>query len=115
MLIDFDTPILTIYNQPIHVPDPEGGAEGGVEDKNKSAKINITLRYIVVEALLADTEINRKLSRNDKMDRWELAKRVRNGGEQNVSPEELTLIRNSIDQAYGPAIVGPCVEALGGR
>lgn len=63
-----------------------------------------TVRGFVVNALaLASGE---QMSGEEKMHRYELAMRLRKGGIQEISSEEVALIKKVVGTLYAPLIVG---------
>lgn len=105
--VDFEKPLLTIHGkQMTHVV--------GEDEHGRPKAEPVVLKFPVIEALLADGEINKNLTRNAKMERWVLAKKIRDGGVQELSVEELALARDAVAQNYGTAVVGACLDALNG-
>lgn len=81
---------------------------------NKSASADdgpATLAFVSCEALLAPEQSQ---SSEDKVRQFALAIRIVNGGEQEVTPEEATLIKACVGRVYPPLIVGRAYELLNG-
>lgn len=80
----------------------------------KTNKGDMLLAHVCVEALLVVDQNDGKTGGEEKLRRYELAKKVSAGGEINIKPEEATLLKDRIGKTYGPAVVGPAFEALNG-
>lgn len=65
-----------------------------------------------VTVLLAQFQDEQSLRGEDKFSRYKLAERIGQGGVQDVSAEEIALLKSLIGKAYPPGIVGPAYEAL---
>lgn len=72
----------------------------------------VLLSAPVVNALLAQFPDEQGLSGEEKFKRYKLAERVTKGGVQEVSAEDIALIKRLVGKAYAPAFVGPTYEAL---
>ncbi|HQR20126.1 MAG TPA: hypothetical protein PKV98_04630 [Burkholderiaceae bacterium] len=98
MKVNFSEVINNLQGSPIQVPDGE---------KTKDC----TLAYVAAEALLAfDPQV--KESGETKAKSYALAVRLVKGGEQEVSAEDIVLLKNKIGDTFAPAVVGPCFELL---
>jgi hypothetical protein len=71
-----------------------------------------TLGAVTVGALLANFQDEASLPGDEKLRRYKLAERISQGGLQEVSAEEVALIKKLIAKAHAIAIVGPAYEAL---
>jgi hypothetical protein len=71
-----------------------------------------TLGAVAVGALLANFQDEASLAGEEKLRRYKLAERISQGGAQEVSAEEIALIKKQIAKAHAIAIVGPAYEAL---
>lgn len=71
-----------------------------------------TLGAIAVGALLAPFQDEANLPGEEKLSRYKLAERVSQGGVQEVSAEEVALIKKLVAKGHVIAIVGPAYEAL---
>ena len=49
-----------------------------------------------------------------KYDCYKLAQRVADGGEQDLKPEEVVLLKKRISDSFGPIIVGRAYDILNG-
>lgn len=79
---------------------------------HKQGADDLTLGVIAIEALLA-VEPKESVSGEDKLARYELAKKVKAGATE-ITPEEAALIKKRIGHFYGPAVVGPTWALLNG-
>lgn len=70
-----------------------------------------TVRQVVVDSLLAQMP-NENPAANEKVDRYKLAVRLNDGGEQELSPEEIVLIKKLVGKNYGPLVVGQVFALL---
>lgn len=70
-----------------------------------------TVRGIVVDALLAQMPGENPDSK-EKVDRYKLAVRLNDGGEQDLTPEEIVLIKKLVGKNYGPLVVGQVFALL---
>lgn len=88
-------------------------------DGNKIANIpgkTSTLKEVVIEALLAVFEDEKNLTGDEKLKRWELAKRVKSAsGVLELSVEEVALIKKLIGKGYGVLVVGQAFSMLEGK
>lgn len=82
-------------------------------EENDGEKVNITLRKVVLNALTAMFEDEKNLSGDEKMKRWELARKI-HGGNNEVTAEDVTLIKKLVAKAFGVGIVGPAFTLLEG-
>ena len=71
----------------------------------------LTLGSLVLEALLGQFQ-DENLSGEEKFRRYQLAERISKGGVQEVSAEEVSLIKLVVGKAYVPRFVGPAYLAL---
>lgn len=71
-----------------------------------------TLREVCVGALLAVYADEQALAGEEKFRRYKLAERVSPGGVQEVSAEEVALLKKLIGKNWPPAVLGPAYEAL---
>lgn len=72
----------------------------------KGAAIDATLKLALVNAVLAPAEA-------EKMKRYELYKRIKQGGDVELTSEEITLCKEAVDKTYPtPLVVGQVIEML---
>lgn len=65
-----------------------------------------TLKQACVDALLMNTQDEKKISGTDKMKRFELSIKLYKGGSIDLKSEEITLLKELIGENYGSLIVG---------
>lgn len=71
-----------------------------------------TLGAVCIGALMGVYADEQALSGDDKFKRYKLAERISAGGEQDVSAEEIALLKKLIGKNWPPAVLGPAYEAL---
>lgn len=71
-----------------------------------------TLGGVCIGALLGVYADEQSLSGDEKFKRYKLAERISAGGEQDVSAEEVALLKKLIGKNWPPAVLGPAYEAL---
>jgi len=106
--VDFEQPVKTINGIPMVEP-----VEGEVDDEGNQKVRPVTLRTAVVNALLAQFQDEKSLSGEEKLKRWDLARKV-HGGCDTLEVEEVALIKTLVGKAYGVAVVGPVYTMLEG-
>lgn len=75
-----------------------------VTDRVKGVDRPATIKNFIVNSLaLLNGE---QISGEEKMIRYKLAMRLNEGGEQELTPEELVLIKKTVGTMYAPLIVG---------
>lgn len=72
----------------------------------------VTLRYVLVEALLASYKGEEKIEQSKKLNRWHLAKRVQRDDAPEVTVNEVATCQKLIFKAFGLSIAGPATEML---
>lgn len=72
----------------------------------------MTLGAVSVNALMGQFADEQAITGEEKFRRYQLAERVSDAGVQDVSAEEIALIKRLIGKAYGPVLVGPAFKAL---
>jgi hypothetical protein len=87
-----------------------------IEDKvdGKSVDVDLTLRRVSIEALLA-FDPQKQESGEQKAKCYALAMRLLKGGEQEVSAEEIVLIKTKTGELYSPIVVGQTYDLLEDR
>jgi len=84
---------------PVHDLDGEQAI-----DRVRGVDRPATVKHFIVNALaLVNGE---QVSGEEKMRRYKLAMRLNEGGEQDLTPEDLSLIKSVIGVMYAPLIVG---------
>jgi len=73
-------------------------------------------KALIVSALLATYEDERSIAGDEKVRRYELARRVHaSEGEIEASVEELTLIKTLVGRAFSPVAVGQIYQLIEGH
>jgi len=83
----------------------------GAEIKNEKDEA-FTLRDALISALMATYEGEKDLPGKDKLERYNLAIRIKRDEEINLSSEEIVLLKRLVGMAYGVLIVGQVYEEL---
>lgn len=71
-----------------------------------------TLGKVCVASLLGSYADEQGLSGEEKFRRYQLAERIHAGNMQDVSAEEIALLKKLIGKNWPPAVLGPAYEAL---
>jgi hypothetical protein len=71
-----------------------------------------TLRDALISALMASYEVEKDLPGKDKLERYNLALRVKRDEEINLTSEEIVLLKRLVGMAYGVLVVGQVYEEL---
>lgn len=95
MKLNFSTPILDLEAKPIVAKDKP-----------------VTLGSVVIEALMATFPDEANLPGADKVKRFSLGMAVTKGGEQDISVDDVVLLKTLIGKAYGPLVVGRVYELI---
>lgn len=72
----------------------------------------ILLQHVCIGALLANLPIEQGITGEEKVKRFNLANRIHAGGEQDISAEDIALLKRLIGAAYPASMVGPAWAAL---
>lgn len=67
---------------------------------------HVTLATVSVNALMGTFPDETNLPGEKKFERFKIAMKVVDGGEQELTTEEATEIKKTVGKAYGPLIVG---------
>lgn len=78
-----------------------------------SLKVPLSFKCVAQKALLSVYNGEEKLTGDAKFERYQLAKKMNDGGQIDFVEEELELLKKLIGVAYPPSIVGPVYEVLG--
>jgi len=78
----------------------------------KEGDRDLTLGPICSNALLMPFPDETDLEGTEKVKRFRLAEKLYQGGEVDVSPEEIVLIKKLASKAYAPLLVGRIYEVL---
>jgi hypothetical protein len=74
----------------------------------------VSLKRVAVEALQANLPDEQNMGGEEKLARFQIAKKVAAGGEQDLTPEEVSKIKLLVGRCYGPVVVGRAYEILNG-
>jgi hypothetical protein len=84
-----------------------------IKDRGKGGTtVDATLRMAIVNSLLAYSEKDNGI---DKMQKYELAKKVFKNDRVELSSEDISLIKTNLYNAFSPLIAGQCCEMLEGK
>ena len=73
-----------------------------------------TLKDISVESLMSLLEEEKNLSGEEKLKRYELALKIKDGGIIDISVEDIALVKKLIGKMFTPLIVGQAWKNLEG-
>lgn len=96
MKVDFSAPILSLK---------------GEELKERDGSV-ITLASVASNALMASYEDEKNLKGDEKAKRFKLAMLVVDGGEVELTVEQVADLKKLIGKGYGPLVVGRAFELL---
>ncbi len=96
MKVNFDTVLVDLRGSPIK--------DSGSED--------LTLSAVCCTVLLSPYPDEQNLGGKDKVRRYKLALKVSEGGEQEVSAEDISDLKALIAKGYAPLVVGRAYEIL---
>jgi hypothetical protein len=99
---DFSAKIIDIDGHPI-IDDLKCPAD---KDGKRTCSDELTLSTVSVRALLANFPDEQNLAGDEKLKRFVLASKIRDGGEVKLTAEEISLIKRLIGKAYVPTVVG---------
>ena len=102
MLINFSKEITTLEGQVIQKQDVNGKNEGRME-----------LKDICIPSLLAIYGDEPKLKAEVKVERFTLAQKIIKGGEIELTPEQIVMIKVVVGKKFGPLFVGQAYALLG--
>ena len=81
-----------------------------VDNDGKGNAVEATVRMALVNAILSPVQ---KETGMEKVKKYELAKRIHDTDEVELSPEEIELIKDRVGEIYTPVVVGQVLELLG--
>jgi len=90
------------------------GYDGVVLKPKESEDKVLTLGGACCNALMANFDDEKRLEGKKKLERHVLAHRIYQGGEQDLSLDDLALLKKLIGKAYGARVVGPAFLLLEG-
>ncbi len=85
-----------------------------VKQKINGKEVPFALAHAAANALLTENP-EKKLSGMDKVRNYDLAVRVYKGGNVDLTPEEIVLIKSVISDCYAPLITGQAYKMLEGK
>lgn len=97
MKIDFDSTINDLNGKPV-----------------MQGEKPLDLRDLAVNSLMAVLDDERHLNGDEKMARFTLAMKVKDGGEVDLTPEEVSKLKALIGKCYSALAVGRAYEILNG-
>ena len=71
-----------------------------------------TMGFAAYRGLVANTQETMKLDLSELAKRYELAKKVKDGGEVEIDADEAVLIRESLKNAWGIEVIGFILERI---
>jgi len=71
-----------------------------------------TLALVSIESLLSNYSDELKLSADKKLFRYDLANKVKNGGEVDLTVEEIVEIKDVINKRFGTLVTAPAYKLL---
>lgn len=81
--------------------------------QGKEVRKPLTLRRVLINALTGMFPDEQNLDGETKLERFELAMKVKNGEEPvDFTPEEVTEMRKLVSKAYGTVVVGQALSIL---
>lgn len=88
-----------------------------VEENVGGKRTKITLKEPCMNALLNPSQTPNAVQETgvEKFKKYNLAKKISEGGEIELTAEEISKIKNSIGLFYSPMMVGLCYELLEGK
>lgn len=96
MKIDFSKQLVNLNGEPL---------------KEDASNKPVTLGYVIVNALLADNP-REPLDGTEKLERYELAKAIYKGERNDLSAEEVVLIKQLVGKLLSTLVVGQIFEML---
>ena len=97
MKINVDQTLKTLDGKTMMDADSSGNA------------VEATVKTLLVNAVLAPTKDEKGV---DKVRKYELAKMVFKGGEVDLTPEDVVLIKEQVGNNFAPIVVGQVFEML---
>ena len=97
MKINVDQTLKTLDGKTMMDADSSGNA------------VEATVKTLLVNAVLAPTKDEKGV---DKVRKYELAKMIFKGGEVDLTPEDIVLIKKQVGDIFAPIVVGQVFEML---
>ena len=113
MKVEFGTGLKDLDGVDMTEPKTKPGSQGEtlLGEDGKPVMEKVTLLKVCKIVLMASFEDERALGGDKKFDRWTLAQKI-NGGNTEVTAEEVTLLKSLIAKGFGPRVVGPAYVVL---
>ena len=80
-----------------------------MDNDGKGNAVEASLKTLLVNAVLAPANEDKGV---DKVRKYELAKMIFKGGEVDLTPEDIILIKEQVGNNFAPIVVGQCYEML---
>lgn len=80
-----------------------------MDNDGKGNAIEASLKTLLVNAVLAPVKEDKGV---DKVRKYELAKMIFKGGEVDLTPEDIILIKKQVGDNFAPIVVGQVFEML---
>lgn len=80
----------------------------------KEAGKTLTVQSIIISALAGNWQDEQGVTGDDKFNRFMLAMKVNEDPEQDLTPEDIVLIKKLVGKNWGPLVVGPVYKVLNG-
>jgi hypothetical protein len=100
MKVDFSSPINGLDNKPVKEANGSGGS------------MEITMSSICCSVLLTQDTEEAAATGEEKVKRFKIAEKVYSGGEQDLSAEDIVLLKRLIGKFYGPLVVARAYDIL---
>ena len=97
MIINVDETLKTLYGKTMMDADSNGNA------------VEATVKTALVNAILVPGKEDKGV---DKVRKYELAKMIFKGGEVDLTPEDIVLIKQQVGDNFAPIVVGQVFEML---
>lgn len=81
-----------------------------ISHKEKS----LDLKTVCIEALMCLAASDERASGEEKFHRYQIAQKINKGGEVELTPEEVVIIKKRVGEVYGAVVLGPVYELLNG-
>jgi len=106
MKVNFSTVLRDIRGDKEPIKETPDSPDGKIKGKD------FTLAAACCTALLNQYQDEQNLAGTEKAKRYKLATKVVDGGEQDVSSEDITELKKLIAKAFGPLVVGQAFDIL---
>ena len=74
----------------------------------------VILRTSAINAMMVQMDSDSNMTGEQKLTNWVLAQRLQKEDKPDLTPEEISSIKERIGKAFGPAVVGPAFTILNG-